>query len=410
MVRLADILKRNTSEPTQEFPKSSTPLPTSPLPKPEPPASERSQESPSPPSGGFRFSDLGRGASRPAPASPTRHPGTSEGYKTPVGGTKEEGDPRRYVTEAIKGNEETRSAVAQEVYRRALQMAESILQRAKSGQAIGGKELQDVVEELIRELIYENNELLNLACCQVVDEGMEKFLSAKLVNKAILAIEIGIGKKMNRSKLVWLGISAFLSDLGITQVLDVVSKKEAISGEDLEKIKQIPFKTVEILKKIPDLDRVVLTVAEEFRQRGENRLELKEMRKQDEFSRIVAVVDVFEALTHDRPHRPRYLPHEAMKKILEEGGRFEEGVLRLLIDHVGIYPIGSWVQLSTKDLAKVVRINPGSPLRPKVKVLFDSKGMAMEDPPLFDLAKTQSLQILRPISDQELGELVKENA
>lgn len=318
-----------------------------------------------------------------------------------------------YVAQAIKGSEASRQKMAEEVYAEALGLAKMILEKAQTGDSITGKEIHHVLEDVIRELTYENAELLNLACCQVVEEGGADFLSAKLVNKAILAIEIGIGKKMNRSKLFNLGMAAFFSDLGITHVLDIVTKKEAFpeGGEEWEKIRDIPNKTIEILKRIPDLDQIVLTVAQEFRERsgGSGPLGIKDLQKLDEFSRIVAVIDVFEALTHDRPHRPRMRPHEAMKTILEEGGKFEADVLRLLVDRIGVYPIGSWVKLSTKESAKVVATNPGQPLRPRVKILFDEKGVPLEEPQLMDLSKSHSVQVLAPILEEDIQKKEKED-
>ena len=199
-------------------------------------------------------------------------------------------------------------------------------------------------------------------------------------------------------------MASFLSDLGISQVLDVINKNQVLTDEDWAKIREIPYKTVEILKRVPDLDQVILTVAQESHERadGSGPLGVKDLQQLDEFSRIVAVIDVFEALTHERPHRERLLPHEAMKTILEEGSKFESEVLRLLIDRIGVYPVGSWVRLSNKEIAKVVGSNPGQPLRPRAKIIFNEHGETLEEPLLIDLAKNLSLQVLQPVSDEEL--------
>ncbi|MBI5299463.1 MAG: hypothetical protein HY877_04120 [Deltaproteobacteria bacterium] len=317
------------------------------------------------------------------------------------------------ISEAIKSTQVNKSGIATGVYQEALRLSQTIFEKAKTGDMITGKEVQKTVDDITSELTYDNTELLNLACNQVLKEEVSEtdFLAAKMVNKTVLAIEIGIGKKWNRSQLFQLGTAAFFSDLGIVKVLDIVTKKEILTAQDWARLREVPYKTVEILKKIPDLSHVVLTVAKESHERsdGSGPLGIRDIKELDGFSRIVAVIDAFEALTHDRPHRPRKLPHEAMKIILHDGEKFESDVLRLLIDRIGIYPIGSWVQLTNKEYAKITGSNPGWPLRPKVKVMFDAYGSLMNEPHFIDLAVTRSIQVLQPVSDKDLKKLMEEN-
>lgn len=403
MVRIADILKnvkverKGPSEPPKggEEPSSRGE---------KEPQSETPQAG-APPARGFRF---GSARERGEAKEPAARPSVVPLREAPPSGWE---DPRRYVAQAFQTSEANQTANAQETYRKGIVLAQTILDKAKTSEPIAGKEIHGVIEDVIRGLVFGNKELVNLACCEPAAEGTD-FLAAKMVNKSILAVEIGIGKKMNKSQLFQLGIAAFLSDLGVTQVLDVVTKKDALSQEDWAKIQSIPAKTVEILKSIPDIHQVVLTVAEEFREKPEGAGDqVKEMLKLDPFSRIVALIDVFEALTHDRPYRSRLMPHEAMRLILREGGKkFEQEALRILIDRIGLFPIGSWVKLSSREFAKVVETNPGQPMRPAVKVLFDERGRQLEEPTRIDLSKNLSVQILQPVAEEELHKLIKKNA
>lgn len=375
-------------------------------PPPQVPETKAKAATATPQSQGFRFTSLGKGQEH----QNYRQTNPTEGLSRPTADREREG-PRLYVAEAIQSSEANQTANAQEIYQNALELAQSILEKAKTGKEIQGQEMHAVIEDIILGLTFGNKELLNLACCiPLATEA--SFSAAKMANKAILAIEIGIGKKINKSQLFQLGIASFLSDLGVTQAWDVVTKTGVLSKEDWEKIREIPTKTVEILKKIPKLDQVVLTVAEEFRVKPEETSsQVAALTKMDPFSRIVALIDVFEALTHDRPYRSRMMPHEAMRLILQEGGKkFEQETLRILIDRIGIYPIGSWVKLSSKEFAKVVETNPGQPLRPTVKVLFDERGRSLENPYLLNLAQNLSVQVIQPISEDEIRKLMKKNA
>lgn len=315
------------------------------------------------------------------------------------------------MAQAIKTSGGSREETARRVYAESIETVTTILAKAEASEELRGEEVHKMLDGIVRELTYENNELLHMACCQIPEENALDFIPRKMVNKTVLAVEIGLAKKFNVSKLFHLGMGALFADLGVVNILDIVSKEEVLKGEDLAKVRNLPYQTVEILKKIPDINQVVLKIAVESHERldGSGPLGIREMRQLEDLSRIVAVIDVFEALTHDRPHRPRLLPHEAMRRILEEGGKFEEGVLRTLIDRIGLYPIGSWVRLTTKEIGMVIASNAGQPLRPRVRVTLDERGRPLEEAQLLDLSKNLSIQILQPVSDDDLKKIGKPN-
>lgn len=90
------------------------------------------------------------------------------------------------------------------------------------------------------------------------------------------------------------------------------------------------------------------------------------------FGRILAVADVFDALTKDRPYKARVMPDKALGAMYGMRGRdFEQGILERFIKCLGVYPAGSLVKLSTGEYAVVSQSNPATPLRPKVAVVLD---------------------------------------
>src|SRR5690606_36613855 len=83
--------------------------------------------------------------------------------------------------------------------------------------------------------------------------------------------------------------------------------------------------------------------------------------------RIVAIVDVFDALTSDRPYRAAWPFHRAVSILQEEAGKaFDPRYLRVFLARIAPYPIGERVRLNTEHEAVVVRLNPAAPDRPVV--------------------------------------------
>jgi len=75
----------------------------------------------------------------------------------------------------------------------------------------------------------------------------------------------------------------------------------------------------------------------------------------DLFSRIVSIAEAYDALTTDRPWRKAYLPDEALGYMLSESGkRFDPALLKVFVNTLGLYPVGTLVRLTTGELAVVV--------------------------------------------------------
>jgi hypothetical protein len=105
---------------------------------------------------------------------------------------------------------------------------------------------------------------------------------------------------------------------------------------------------------------------------------LVKKRAVDLFSKIVKIVDVFDAMTTSRPYRKHnFSKEEALSYMLEKGkDEFDPIILKLFSDMVGICPIGSLILMDTSEIGVVFEKNPESKfiMRPKVKLVSDENG------------------------------------
>jgi HD-GYP domain-containing protein (c-di-GMP phosphodiesterase class II) len=94
------------------------------------------------------------------------------------------------------------------------------------------------------------------------------------------------------------------------------------------------------------------------------------------FGRILAIADVFDAMTSPRIYRPEVIsPDRALGLMLEKAGKdFDPILLKVFINMLGTYPVGTVLQLDTKELGLVVDMpKEGDPTRPQVMLLVDDK-------------------------------------
>jgi HD-GYP domain-containing protein (c-di-GMP phosphodiesterase class II) len=117
----------------------------------------------------------------------------------------------------------------------------------------------------------------------------------------------------------------------------------------------------------------------------------------DGFAQIIGLADVFEALTHERPHRRAHTPHKAVRAILSADMReaFDAELLRGFLALLSVYPLGSFVELSTGAIGRVVRLNEANHLRPVVEVVRDPKGLPVHPPTILKLQNVQGTTIVR---------------
>ncbi|MBI5210615.1 MAG: HD domain-containing protein [Elusimicrobia bacterium] len=102
----------------------------------------------------------------------------------------------------------------------------------------------------------------------------------------------------------------------------------------------------------------------------------------DVFHDILDIADVYElGMLSDKYYWKRQRPERLLAAMLDRRGvRFDPALVKLLIDCVGFYPVGSLVRLDDGRRAVVVRPNPANPARPKVYMFEESAPASPVEP------------------------------
>ncbi|MBU2478640.1 MAG: hypothetical protein KKA36_06080, partial [Gammaproteobacteria bacterium] len=92
------------------------------------------------------------------------------------------------------------------------------------------------------------------------------------------------------------------------------------------------------------------------------------------WSKMVAIVDVYDAISSDRCYHKGMSPTEALTKMY--GWRlkdFDAELLEKFIQCIGIYPVGTLVELTSGEVGIVISVNPTSRLKPKIDLILNEK-------------------------------------
>ncbi len=233
-------------------------------------------------------------------------------------------------------------------------------------------------------------------------------LSSHLIHVATFSVKLGQGLRLADAKLKRLNLAALLHDVGMCLVSrKLPDKKGALTAQETALIQRHPEFGFQVVK--AHLGDDYLWLAEVIRQEHERDngsgypQQLSGNEIQD-MAQIIAVADVYEALTHDRPHRPRLLPYRAVRDIIEhQKNLFSPSVLKALLQQLSVFPLNSLVRLNSNAIARVVGTHAGQPLRPDVHVVYDPKGDYIEGGRAISLRENPLLYIVDSVDESEVG-------
>ena len=104
------------------------------------------------------------------------------------------------------------------------------------------------------------------------------------------------------------------------------------------------------------------------------------------FGRMAAITDTFSAMTNPRPYAKAIPAYQALHTMSNWGKEyFHAPLVEQFIHAIGIFPVGSMVELSTGEVAVVVSHNKVRRLKPRVMIISDKNKVQSESPTTLDL-------------------------
>ena len=260
--------------------------------------------------------------------------------------------------------------------------------------------------EIVKDIVHTENATNILYGKAVQGKGIPDNLSAHSANVCIYSLILGKGVDYSQEKLIELGITALLHDIGMVFIPnEIVSKKGKLTTSELQQLRKHPYYTFKILQTLGEKYLWIAKVASQEQER-ENGQGYPNGLKGDEihdYAKIIGIADVYEALTHNRPQRRGYMPHDAVKLILgTQKDLFSNEVKRLLLTKLSCFPLGSYITLNSKAICKVIEIYEDAPLRPTGEILFDSQNRRLQKKKIIRLPDAPLLYVTGTVYESDL--------
>ncbi|MFC1608476.1 HD-GYP domain-containing protein, partial [Candidatus Latescibacterota bacterium] len=196
---------------------------------------------------------------------------------------------------------------------------------------------------------------------------------AHSVNTMVLTIALVRYLKYSNEDIKRIGIGVILADLGMANYHKKLTlRPSALSQSEMEEINKHPMFSVEFMKNNEIDDPLINQLVIQHHERWDGSGYPYGIKKEEinKISRLFSVADVYDAMTSIRPYRPAIPPYLVLAEILKLSGiQFDAKIANLFIKYIGVFPMGSMVELSTGRPALVAGLNREDPLRPLV-ILF----------------------------------------
>lgn len=285
---------------------------------------------------------------------------------------------------------------ASELHQQGKQIQQTLLQTVQNGLPFDEQIPRQFTTELVGS-IDRNPDALN---CLTKIREKDDYLFEHSLNVAILLANFGKYIGLPKSEVEDLAYAGFLHDIGKIRIPDeILHKPGRLTDDEMDVMRKHVAYGLETLDQAgidPRLVHIVSLHHERLDGKGYPKgVAGKDINRE---GRMIAIVDVYDALTADRVYKPGMSSQQALQILLKDcPNKYDHNLLQRFIKCMGIYPVGSLVKLTDDHLAIVTELNKAHPVRPRVKVFYCTRSKRLIESRELDLASQSTTKIEKAI-------------
>jgi putative nucleotidyltransferase with HDIG domain len=285
-----------------------------------------------------------------------------------------------FKDEDIYIDSEDQKKFSKEVYFKSIGLVKEVIESINQQKALNIRKAKRLMQNAVNAIMQDESTLLGLANIKNYDE----YTFNHSVNVAIYAIALGQRIGIPKKHLSHLGMAGLFHDIGKTRIpKEILNKSGKLSSEEWTMMRAHPLVGSEIVMRMKEWGELSTRLIDatfehhlKYDLTGYPRLTRK--RKITLFGRIVTIADFYDALVRPRVYnRFPYVSEKILGIMLERSGKdFDPAIVKVFINMIGIFPLGTLVLLNTNEMGIVTQIQEDSELidRPKVCLLYYSDG------------------------------------
>jgi HD-GYP domain-containing protein (c-di-GMP phosphodiesterase class II) len=274
---------------------------------------------------------------------------------------------------------------AREVVARSSDLLDKLIEDIRIGQSFEVDRVEEIVDDMVESIVRNPDALMWISRLREQDIGTYGHGLQVSVYLTAFGRHLGFPK----SHLAILAQVGLLLDIGkIRLPRELLDKQGRLTAEEFEEVKEHVRHGLDILSETPNFHPDVIEGIAQHHERM-NGSGYPNGLMGDEIGvvgRMAGIVDCFAALTNHRPYAAAVSSYEALRSIASWGGDFfHEPLVQQFVSSVGVFPVGSLIELSTGEVAVVVSHNKLRRLKPRILVVTGPDKTPVAHPAMVDL-------------------------
>jgi HD-GYP domain-containing protein (c-di-GMP phosphodiesterase class II) len=259
---------------------------------------------------------------------------------------------------------------AKEVEVEARDMMQEVIENIRKDKEFGIPIVTKVVTNMVNSMLRNPDAMVCLTYMRKISD----YTALHSIRSCILGIALGRHLVYTKEELIELGIGLMLHDVGMLKIpKHILDKPAGLEEKEFEEMKRHVGWSVVLINKNGGLPPLAMQAVQQHHERrdGAGYPVHLEGDKINEAGYIGSIVDVYDAVTSDRIYSGGVSAEDTLKRMYEWREKdFHPQLVEEFIRCMGIFPIGSLVELSTGSIGVVVSINRARRLKPKVALVL----------------------------------------
>jgi HD-GYP domain-containing protein (c-di-GMP phosphodiesterase class II) len=273
-----------------------------------------------------------------------------------------------------------RAAVAQ-----AADLLDKLVQDIRGGRSLEVERVEEIVNGLVESIVRNPDALMWVTRLREQDSSVYGHGLQVSVYLSSFGRHLGFPKQ----QLAMLAQVGLLLDIGKIRVpKEVLDKPGKLTPAEFEVAKTHVKHSIDILAETPNLEPQVIEAISQHHERLNGSGYPKGLEGDDIviYGRMAGIADCFSALIKRRPYAEAMSSYEALRTLTGWGGElFQEALVQQFVSSVGVFPVGSLIELSTGEVAIVVAHNKVRRLKPRVLIVTGPDKTPAPHPTMVDL-------------------------
>ncbi|SHF01177.1 HD-GYP domain, c-di-GMP phosphodiesterase class II (or its inactivated variant) [Marinitoga hydrogenitolerans DSM 16785] len=293
----------------------------------------------------------------------------------------------QHIQISIKEAAHAHSFISEELLEKSFNMVKNLFNDLMDTGIVDVDEATNIASNLTKEMQKNFSDKLYVPLKKL--KNYDEYLYSHSLNVMILGALIGLEEGISDDELIELALSGLLHDIGKTKIpLEILNAPRKLSSQEFELVKNHVLYAKEILETSKISDKKVIEGALEHHERydGTGYIFKKKGNDISYYGRILAISDVYDALTSTRCYKEPWTPYKTLSYILSHVNKhFDPQLTQNLVNALGLFPPGMEVILSDGSKGIIIATNRSNKMKPIIKINDN----------IVDLTEEKTLRIIK---------------